>query len=172
MGVGRMGKIGAFGLVVAMAGALGAQGAEGPPEVEQIATVKALVTMSRAEFGSWCHDKGAQSEASLGSSEETKATCAWIDSETGEVWHAALHFEARSATPRQADAGLLQASTPVLLRHVYNEHGTTDGESSEGFPVWKVDVDGREGLLAVAEYDEITLVQLRLPQEGISVSMR
>ena len=52
------------------------------------------------------------------------------------------------------------------------EQIATDGESSEGFPVWKVHVDGREGLLAVAEYDEITLVQLRLPQEGISVSMR
>ncbi|MGB5680816.1 MAG: hypothetical protein WBM47_03120, partial [Polyangiales bacterium] len=86
-----MGRAEALGLVVAMAGALGAQGAEGPPEAEQIATVKELVTMSRAEFESWCHDKGAQSEASVGSSEETKATCAWIDSETGEVWHAALH---------------------------------------------------------------------------------
>jgi len=172
MGTGRMGRAEALGLVVAMAGALGAQSTEEPPEALQITTVEALITMSRTEFESWCHDKGARSEASVGSSEETKATCAWIDSETGQVWHAALHFEVRSAIPSQADAGLLHASTPILLRHVYNEHGTTDGESSEGFPVWRVDVDGREGLLAVAEYDEITLVQIRMPQEGISLSMR
>lgn len=167
-----MGKVEALGLMVAIAGALSTQSADGPPEADQIATANELIGMSRAEFESWCLDKGAESEVSLGSSDETRSTCAWIDPQSGDVWHNALHFDRHSQTPRQADAGLLNASAPTVLRLLHNEHGTTDGETAEGFPVWKVDVEGRQGLLAVAEYGEITLVRLRVPEGGVALSMR
>lgn len=172
MGVEHMGKVEALGLVVAMAGALGTRAVEAPPEARQIAMADKLVAMSRVEFESWCRDKGAQSDASLGASDDTKATCAWVESATGSVWHTALHFDGRSPMPRQADSGLLHASNETVRRLVHNDHGVTDGESAEGFPVWQVDVGGRDGWLAIAEYDEITLVQIRVAPEGAAVSMR
>jgi hypothetical protein len=148
-------------MVVAIVGAMGSQAAETLAEAEQISAAKQIIAMSRLQFQTWCDQKEASAEASFESSDEIKATCAWVDGETGEVWHAALHFDGRSSTPIQADTGLLYASTETILRLLLNEYGTTDGESAEGFPVWKVDLDGQEALLAVADYEQITLVQIK-----------
>ena len=167
-----MGKVEALGLAVAVAGLLGTQATDGPAEAEQIATSKEIIGMSRTQFAAWCRTKQAESEGLFESSDETKSTCAWIDRETDEVWHTALHFDGRASTPRQAYTGLIDASGDTVLRLLHNEHGPTDGESADGFPVWRIELDGKEGLLAVAEYEEITLVQIKLPPKGVAVSMR
>jgi putative hemolysin len=162
MGVAVMGRTEALGLVVLVAGALGTQAADRPAEASQIETTKEIIGMSRAEFESWCAERGELAEAAQSSSNERKATCAWVDGATGEAWHAALHFHALNSQPHQADMGLVDASNDKVLRLIHNAHGTSDGQSVEGFPVWAVDIDDREALLAVAEYEEITLVQLKL----------
>ena len=157
-----MGKIETLGLAVAMAGIVGAQSADCPAEEVQIQSAKAIIGMSRAEFDAWCLDHGAHAEAAQRWSDEQKSTCAWVDRKSGEVWHAAIHFHSASGQAHQADIGLLGASSDTVLRLIHNEHGGSDGRSVEGFPVWEVDVENQAALLAVADYEEITLVQLKL----------
>lgn len=167
-----MGKVETLGLVVAMAGVLGTRGAEVPPEAQQISTPKALIAMSRHAFAEWCDDVTSSAEASFESSASTQATCTWVADDTGEVWHAILHFREGAAVAHQADAGLLHGSSDTVRRLVHKEHGAPDGRSVEGLPVWEVDVDGRAGFLAVAEFDEITLVRLKVREPAVAVSMR
>lgn len=171
-GGGRMGKVEALGLIVAAAGFLGAEATDPPVEANQLATAERIVGLSREEFASWCGDKDASSEVIFESSDERQAACAWIDRGTGAVWHTVLHFDAGSSTAYQADAGLLDGSADALLRLVYNEHGASDGRSLDGLPVWKVDVAGRDAFLAVAAYEEITLVRLKLDRESVALSTR
>lgn len=167
-----MGKVETLGLVVAMAGALGTQRAEAPPEAVQISTTKELIQMSREDFASWCDDKASTAEAAFDSDDPTLAACSWVDADTSEVWHSVLHFRAGESFPHQADAGLLHASGDTVRRLVHKEHGAADGRSREGLPVWEIEVDGRAAFLAVAEFDEITLVRLRLVESGVPLSTR
>ena len=167
-----MGRVEILGLVVLVAGALGTQNADRPAEASQIEATKEIIGMSRVQFESWCAERRELAETVQRSSDETKTTCAWVDGETGKAWHAALHFHASDPQPHQADMGLVGASGDKVLRLIHNTHGTSDGRSAEGFPVWAVDVDDREGLLAVAEYEEITLVQLKVSPKSVALSMR
>lgn len=167
-----MGRIEALGLVVLVAGGLGTQTVDRPAEASQIEGTKRLIRMSRADFESWCAERRELAEAAQSSSHDRRATCAWVDRETGEAWHAALHFHGPGSEPHQADMGLVDASSDKVLRLIHNAHGTSDGRSVEGFPVWAVDVDDREGLLAVAEYEEITLVRLKVAPRSVALSMR
>ena len=167
-----MGKVETLGMIVAVAGFLGAESTEPPLELEQIATARSIVAMSRSEFENWCHERGAISKLAFESSDEREVACAWVDQKTGAVWHTVLHFDPGASAAYQADTGLLDASADTLLRLLHKEHGVSDGRSVEGLPVWKVDVAGQDAFLAVADYDEIALVRLKLDREGIALSMR
>ncbi len=167
-----MGKVETLGAIIAVAGLWGAQSADPPIEAQQIRMAESIVGMSRPEFASSCRDKRASSELTFESSDERRAVCSWVDQRTGAVWHTVLHFDVGSSTAYQADTGLLDGSADTLLRLLHKEHGVSDGRSVEGLPVWKVDVAGQDGFLAVADYEEITFVRLKLDREGIALSMQ
>lgn len=167
-----MGKIETLGVVVAVVGVLGSQSVDRLPEEALITTPKALIGMSHARFEAWCGNQGDDAHVTIDRSDDAKITCAWLDEQTGRVWHAALRFEEASARPYRADAGLVDASRETLLRLVLNEHGVMDGETQDGFPAWQVDIDDTHGLLSVADYGEITIARLEMPQKGVTVSSR
>ena len=167
-----MGKVEALTVIATVAGLWSAQSTDPPLEAQQIRTLETIIGMSRPQFASWCGDKRSSSGRIFESNGERSAACSWVDPENGAVWHTMLHFDAGASTAHQADSGLLGASPETVLRLVHNEHGADDGRSMDGLTVWKVDLAGREGFLAVADYDEITVVRFKSSRGSGAIARR
>ena len=167
-----MGKLEVLGVAASVLALLSVQTADRPAEHEMLTTTRALMDLSRPEFGKWCAKKGAEVTISEGTGELTKATCAWLDETSERAWHAALHFDDASATPLKADSGLVEPSNGMLLRLVHNTHGPSDGQTGEGFPTWDLDFAGQPGRLTVAAFDDITVVRMARVEEPAVVSLR
>lgn len=167
-----MGKLEILGFVLALGAVIGAQATDKPAEGGLIVTTEALMGMTHSQFESWCRDQAARVSSEFDATKRGKATCAWLDAQTGRVWHAAVHFDGRSKTPAKADTGLLDASNAKLIRLVQNEFGMQDTRTGEGFLVWDVELDGRPGRLTVAPFEDLTIIRMARTEEPAVLSMR
>ena len=108
-----MGKLEIVASLAALSGLLGVQSLEPLVEERLIETPGLLMGMTHEDFRAWCQEKDATLSSELDETHSGVVACAWLDPETGEAWHAGLHFDG-SASARKADAGLV-ARTPTEI---------------------------------------------------------
>ena len=167
-----MGKLEIAGMVGALLAVVGVESSDAPVEDRLVETTRVLLSMTHSEFETWCDGKRAKAVSNVDETTGGTVTCAWIERDTERAWHAALHFDGVHETPTKADAGLVDASESTVLRLVANEFGSQDTNTGEGFPVWKIDVDGRPGRLTVAPFEDITLVRMAREDEPAVLTTR